>query len=101
MNTSIVNAYIVYHKTSAKQAKIKYVHIDFQLEITIGLIAEFSSGKGRQEPHSTLGMLPLQMKINMKMSIRAQRRERDVNGTVLLDKERNCIWVLPLQCTLV
>ena len=81
VNTNIVNTYILCCKTSIRQTK-KYAHPAFWLEIAMGLIAGFSSRKGSQKPHCTLGLWQLQMKIIMKMSTWAQRRERDVNGTV-------------------
>ena len=49
VNTSIVNAYILYCKTSTRQIKKKYADLDFQLEIAMGLIAGFSSRKRKAE----------------------------------------------------
>ena len=49
VNMSIVNAYILYCKTSTRQTKKKYVHLDFYLEIALGLIAEFSSRERKAE----------------------------------------------------
>ena len=49
VNTSIVNAYIFYCKTSTRQTKKKYVHLDFWLEIVMGLIVGFSSRKRKAE----------------------------------------------------
>ena len=79
VNSSIVNAHILYCKTSTKQPNKKYAHLDFPLEIAMG----FSSGKRKAEAPMYIGLVPaVNEKKNMKTSTWAQRRERDVNGTV-------------------
>ena len=49
VTTGIVNAYILYCKTSTRQTKMKYAHLDFQLEITMELVTGFSSRMGKAE----------------------------------------------------
>ena len=49
VNTSPVNAYILYCKMSTRQTKKKYAHLDFYLRFAVGLIAGFSSRKGKEE----------------------------------------------------
>ena len=83
VNTSILNAYILYCKTSTRQTKKKYAHLDFWLEIELGLIAGFSSRKRKAEAPLYIGPLTTSNGNNyMKISTWAQRREIDVNGTV-------------------
>ena len=55
VNATIVNAYILYRKTSRRQTKKKYAHLEFRLEITQGLIAGFSSRKRVAEPLIYIG----------------------------------------------
>ena len=55
VNTSIVNAYILYCRTSTRENKKKYAHLDFQLEIAVGMIARFSSRKREAEVSLYIG----------------------------------------------
>ena len=57
VNTSIANAYILYCKTSTRQTKKKYAHLDFQVEIAMGLTAGFSSRKGNAETPLYIGLI--------------------------------------------
>ena len=82
VNITIVNAYILYCKTSTRQTEMKCTHLDFWLEISIGLIAGFFSRNERQKAHCSLGLWQQQMKTTMKMSTLTQIRGRNVNGTV-------------------
>ena len=49
VNTSIVNAYILYCKTSTRQTKKKYAYLGFCLEIAMALNAGSSSRKRKAE----------------------------------------------------
>ena len=82
VNTSIVNAYILYCKTSTRQTNKEYAHLDFQLEIVMGLIAGFSSRQSKAEPPLYLGPVTAANETTMNMSTWTFRRERDVNDTV-------------------
>ena len=64
VNAMIVNAYILYSKTSRRQTKKKYAHLDFRLEIAQGLIAGFSSRKRVAEPPLYVGPVALENKFN-------------------------------------
>ena len=68
--------------TSTRQTKKKYAHLDFQLEIAIELIAGFSCRKMKAEASLYIGPVTAANENSHEMSRWAQRRERDVNGTV-------------------
>ena len=55
--------------------------LTFDLRLQWDWQLDFYQDKGRQKAHCTLGLWQLQIK-TMKMSTRAQRRKRDVDGTV-------------------
>ena len=82
VSTSLVNAHILYCKTSARQAKNNYAHLDFQLEIAVGLIAGFSSRKWKAEAALYIGPVTAANENTMKMSTWVQRKEKEVNGTI-------------------
>ena len=50
-----MNAYILCCETSTRQTKKKYAHLDFQLDITVGLIAGFSSRKRKEDTPLYIG----------------------------------------------
>ena len=45
VNSCIVNAYILYAKTSTRRTKKRYTHLDFWLEVAHGLIGHYSAQK--------------------------------------------------------
>ena len=55
VNTSIVNAYILYCKTSTRQTKKKYANLAIWLPIAKGLISRFSSRKRKAEAPLYIG----------------------------------------------
>ena len=50
VNTSIVNAYTFYCKTSTRQTKKKYIHLDFEHQLQWHWLLDFHQEKGRQKP---------------------------------------------------
>ena len=64
MNTSIVNAYILYCKTLTRQTRKWYAHLDFQLEIAMRLITGFSSRKRKLEAQLYTGPVTAAYKSN-------------------------------------
>ena len=82
MNMSIVNAYILYCKIQQGKPKRSMLILTFDLKLQWEWLLDFHLEKGRQKLYCTLDLWQLQMEITMKMSTWAQRRERDINGTV-------------------
>ena len=82
VNTNIMNAYILYCKTLTRQTKRSMFIMTFDLRLQWDYLLDFHQEKGRQKLTFTLGLWELKMKTTMKMSTWAERRERDVNGTV-------------------
>ena len=62
VNTSIVNAYILYCKASTRQTKRSLLLSTFHLRLQWDWLLDFHWEKGRQKPHCTLGLWQLQMK---------------------------------------
>ena len=58
VNSCVVNAYILYEKTSTRQTKKNYKHLDFWIELAHGLIAGFSSRKRRSDTLQYLAPRP-------------------------------------------
>ena len=49
VNACLINAYILYAKTSTRPTKKKYAHLDFWLDGAHGLIAGFSARKQKSD----------------------------------------------------
>ena len=60
VNASIVNAYILYQKTSTRPTKQRYSHLDFCWDLALGLIAGFSSHKHKaKDPPYVSPVMPV------------------------------------------
>ena len=57
VNSCIVNAYILYTKTSRQRTKKNYSHIDFRLEVAHGLIAGFHARKHKSLSPQDVGLV--------------------------------------------
>ena len=75
---SRLNAYIFYCKTSTRQTKNKYAHLDFQLEIAMKLIAGFSSRKRKVEASLYIGPVPAANENNHENVHMGSRKEKDL-----------------------
>ena len=66
VNTSIVNAYILYCKTSTRQTKRSMLILTFDLRLQWDWLLDFHLEIGRHKLHCTLGQWQLQMKTMKK-----------------------------------
>ena len=84
VNTSIVNAYILYCRISTSQVKLRgsMLILTFDLRLQWDWLFNFHQEKGNWKPHCALGLWQVQMKTTMNMSTLAQWKERDANNTV-------------------
>ena len=80
VNTSIVDAYILYCKTSTRQTKKKYAHLDILLEIAEGLIDGFSSRKRKAKAPLFIG------------PVTAANAKNDENVHMGSKKGKRCKW---------
>ena len=84
----MVNAYILYEKTSTRQTKKNYRHLDFQIELAHGFIAGFSSRKQRSDTLQYLAPRPA-IDESSHESVRM-----DLTGKT----SRRCKWHLMQKC---
>ena len=80
VHTSIVKANILYYRTSTRQTKKKYAHLDFQFEIAVGLIAGLSSRKRKVEAPLFTG------------PVTAANENNHENVNMGSKKEKRCKW---------